>query len=53
MTEACAQLGLGKSQVYELLRRYRSDPRITSLVPSSGGTTKGADRLAPEIAARH
>ena len=51
MTEACAQLGLRKSQVYELLRRYRSDPRITSLVPSSGGTTKGADRLAPEIAA--
>ena len=41
----------GKSQVYELLRRYRSDPRITSLVPSAGGTAKGADRLAPEIAA--
>ena len=41
----------GKSQVYELLRRYRSDPWITSLVPSAGGTAKGADRLAPEIAA--
>ena len=51
VTAACALLCLGKSQVYELLRRYLSDPRITSLVPSTGGTAKGADRLAPEIAA--
>lgn len=49
--DACARLRLGKSQVYELLRRYRIDPRTTSLVPASGGMPKGADRLAPEIAA--
>ena len=49
--DACARLQLGKSQVYELLRRYRVDPRTTSLIPASGGTPKGADRLAPEIAA--
>lgn len=49
--DACSQLRLCKSQVYELMRRYRVDPRTTSLVPASGGTPKGADRLAPEIAA--
>jgi putative transposase len=46
-----ARLRLGKTQVYELMRRYRTDPRTTSLVPSASGTPKGADRLAPEIAA--
>jgi putative transposase len=49
--EACAQLRLSKSQVYERLRRYRIDPRTTSLVRASGGMPKGADRLAPEMAA--
>ena len=51
LMDACARLRLGKSQVYELLRRYRVDPRTTSLVPAFGGTPKGADRLAPKIAA--
>jgi putative transposase len=51
LTDACLALQLGKSQVYEILRRYRADPRATSLVPAQGGTPKGADRLAPEIAA--
>jgi putative transposase len=51
VSDACARLRLGKSQVYELLRRYRIDPRTSSLVPGSGGMPKGADRLAPEIAA--
>ena len=48
--DACARLGIGKSQLYELLRRYRADPRTTSLVPATGGTPKGADRLAPQAA---
>ena len=51
VTDACARLRLGRSQIYELMRRYRADPRTTSLIPSAGGTPKGADRLAPEIAA--
>jgi putative transposase len=51
VVEACAQLRLNKSQLYELLRRYRVDPRTTSLVRASGGMPKGADRLAPEMAA--
>lgn len=51
VSDACSRLRLGKSQLYELLRRYRRDPRTTSLVPASGGMPKGADRLAPEIAA--
>jgi putative transposase len=51
VSDACAQLRLGKSQVYELVGRYRIDPRTSSLVPGSGGMPKGADRLAPEIAA--
>jgi len=49
--DACSRLQLGKSQVYEILRRYRADPRTTSLVLATGGTSKGADRLAPEISA--
>jgi putative transposase len=47
---ACCQLRIGRSQLYELLRRYRADPRTTSLVPATGGMPKGADRLDPEIA---
>jgi putative transposase len=46
---ACSRLRLGKSQIYELLRRYRVDPRTTSLLRMKGGMPKGADRLAPEI----
>ena len=49
--DACAKLGIGKSQLYELLRRYRADPRTTSLVPETGGAPKGTDRLAPQAAA--
>ncbi len=51
VTDACLELRLGKSQVYELLRRYRADPRPTSLVLAPGGAPKGTDRLAPEIGA--
>ena len=50
LTEACMQLRMKKTEVYELLRRYRAAPCTTSLVPSTGGTPNGADRLAPEIA---
>ena len=42
VSDACARLRLGKSQLYELLRRYRIDPRTTSLVPGSGGIPKVA-----------
>ena len=42
---ACEALGLGKSQLYELLRRFRTDPRTSSLVPGRGGPSKGASRL--------
>lgn len=51
VADACSRLQLGSSQLYELLRRYRTDPRTTTLVPGSGGMPKGASRLAPEIAA--
>ena len=42
VSDACARLRLGKSQLYELLRRYRIDPRTTSLDPGSGGIPKVA-----------
>lgn len=49
VTDACAQLGIGRSQLYELLRRYRADPRTTSLVLATGGTPKGAVRLSADV----
>jgi putative transposase len=49
VVQGCARLRLGRSQLYELLRRYRHDPRTTSLISASGGMPKGADRLSPDI----
>jgi putative transposase len=49
--DACTRLGISKSQLYELLRRYRADPRTTSLVPATGGAPKGMNRLAQRPAA--
>jgi putative transposase len=51
VVDACARLGIRKSQLYELLRRFRADPRTTNLVPATGGAPKGMDRLAPQAAA--
>jgi hypothetical protein len=54
--EACERLRLNKSQVYELLRRYRVDPRTTSLVPAfCPEILKGSPRRNPgtRIVAAH
>ena len=47
VSDACAQLRLGKSQVYELLRRYRIDPRTTSLVPGCWRHAEGCEPACP------
>jgi putative transposase len=51
VAEACAALNLGKSQFYEALRRYRADPRTSSLVLGCAGAPRGKNRLAPDIEA--
>lgn len=51
VVNACEELGLGRSQVYALLRKYRADPRVTSLIPGRPGTRPGSNRLSPEVSA--
>ena len=51
VVDACAALGLGKSQFYQALRRYRADPRTASLVLGYAGAPQGGNRLTPDIEA--
>jgi len=51
VADACVVLGLGKSQLYEAMRRYRADPRTSTLAPGRGGEAKGTSRLTPAMAA--
>ena len=46
---AAAALGRGPTQTYALLRRYQSDPRLTSLLPPHRGPLPGYSRLTSEI----
>ena len=47
VTDACLELRLGKSQVYELLRRYRADPRPTSRGSGPRRCAKGYGSARP------
>lgn len=47
--DALDELGLGRSQFYALLRRYREQPVTSSLVPSSPGPRPGSSRLSPAV----
>lgn len=46
---ALAELDLGKSQFYEILRRYRAHPVTSSLLPARPGPKQGLNRLPPEV----
>ena len=46
---AAIELGFGPTHVYELLRRYLADPRLTSLLPRRRGPPPGASRLASDV----
>src|SRR5580700_8634821 len=43
---AAHELGIGVSHFYVLLKRYLSDPRLTSLVPKPSGGVRGRSRLS-------
>jgi putative transposase len=43
---AADELGIGVSHFYVLLKRYLSDPRLTSLVPKPSGGVRGRSRLS-------
>lgn len=46
---AANDLGYGPTHVYTLLRRYLTDPRLTSLLPRSSGPKRGFSRLDQEV----
>lgn len=46
---ASAELGLGRSRIFELVARYREEPVTSSLLDRAEGFPKGTRRLAPEI----
>ena len=46
---AAAELSCGVAHLYELLGRYRSDPRLTSLLPHQRGPRPGGSLLSGEI----
>jgi putative transposase len=46
---AAVELGLSRTQVYERLARFITDPRLTSLLPRRRGPTPGSSRLANDI----
>ncbi len=46
---AAAELDLSLSQLYRLLARYQTNPRLTSLLPERAGAKAGRVRLAPEV----
>ena len=48
---AAAELGYGKTHVYSLIGSYRTDPRLTSLLPSKRGRAFGYSKLDSEVEA--
>src|SRR5262245_23731298 len=46
---AAAELNMSLSQLYRMLRRYETDPRLTSLLPDRRGPQVGRIRLPPEV----
>jgi putative transposase len=46
---AAAELGCCLAHVYVLMRRYRADPRLTSLLPRRRGPLRGNSRLPREM----
>lgn len=49
--DACAELGIKSALFYRLRRRYRSDERVSSLLPKKSGRIKGSLHLPAEIEA--
>jgi hypothetical protein len=48
---ATEELGIYRSQCYELLRRFRRSPTVTSLLPRTRGRGRGVRMLKPEVEA--
>lgn len=46
---ACRELGLARSRLFELIRRYRNNPVTSSLVDRPDGFPTGRSRLKPQI----
>jgi putative transposase len=46
---AVRELGVSRAQVYVLLRRYLTDPRVTSLLPRRRGPDAGFSKLSVEV----
>ena len=46
---SAAELGRGPTHVYALIKRYRADPRLTTLLPRRDGPRKGTVRLDPQV----
>lgn len=46
---AGAELGYGPTHVYNLIRSYMADPRLTSLLPSKRGRAFGYSKLGSEV----
>jgi putative transposase len=46
---AAAELGCSRAQIYVLLSRYLTDPRLTSLLPRRRGPERGGSRLMSEV----
>lgn len=47
--QVAAELGCKPALVYRLIARWRTNPRVTSLLPNARGRRQGASRKAPEI----
>ena len=45
---AAANLGLGRSRLFELIRAYRASPELASLLPGKRGRVRGERRLPSE-----
>src|SRR5688572_28436265 len=46
---AATELGCSRAQLYVLLNRYITDPRLTSLLPRRRGPERGGSRLPPDV----
>src|SRR5438874_13585524 len=47
--QAPRQLQLGVTHAYRLLKRYKAEPRLTSLLPARRGRKQGERRLATMV----
>ena len=50
-SQACRELGLKRSRLYELIRAYKARPVASSLLTASAGSPLGSRRLSDEIEA--